>query len=190
MQTVTVNGKETQVPKIKTLKRTASPSMNNSSSSNKGGKTSGGGGGGSKKKDANKEKERYHDIKNSLDQLSKSYDAISKARERAFGVDKLKLLEQEQQVLEDQLNTQRQYIAEIEDYYNKDRSALEAYGATFAEDGTLLNYDALMDKYVEKVNTGKIDEETYNAFKEAIKQYEETWNLLIDERAKEIEKAN
>ena len=142
---------------------------------------SGGGGGGSQKKDKSKEKERYHDIKTSLDKLSKSYDAVSEARERAFGADKLSLLEQEQQVLEDQLNTQRQYIAEIEDYYNKDRSALETYGAEFAEDGTLLNYDALMDEYVEKVNTGKIDEEAYTAFKDALSQYEETWKLWLEE---------
>jgi hypothetical protein len=41
-----------------------------------------------------------------------------------------------------------------------------------------------------KPYTGKIDEEAYNAFKKAISQYEETWNLLIDERAKEMEQIN
>ena len=182
-----------KTPKIKSLTKKSSGSMSNYSSSNKGGKSpsgGGGGGGGSKKKTKNDEIERYHKINKTLDYLKSSYDAIGKARERAFGQDKLNYLQQEQAILEQQLETQRQYLQEIEAYYQKDRSALAEYGGIFNEQGILTNYDALMESYLDKFNTGKIDEEAYNAFKEAISQYEETWQKWIDQSAAVVDAEN
>ena len=178
------------VPKIKSVRKKSSGSMSNYSSSNKGGKSSGGGGGGSKKKTKDDEIERYHKINKTLEYLKSSYDAISKARERAFGQDKLNYLQQEQAILEKELAAQQQYLQEAEAFYQQDRKVLADYGGEFNEQGVLTNYDALMESYIEQFNTGKIDEEAYNAFKEAISQYETTWQTWIDQSATVVDAEN
>jgi hypothetical protein len=61
-----------------------------------GGNTGGGGGGGKKnvtRKDARNDGERYHYLNNQLEDLEAEYDAISDAADRAFGADKLKLMD-------------------------------------------------------------------------------------------------
>ena len=47
-----------------------------------------------------------------------------------------------------------------------------------------------MESYLEKFNAGKIDEEAYNTFKEAISQYEETWQKWIDQSAAVVDAEN
>ena len=180
------------VPKIKSVRKKSSGSMSNYSSSNKGGKapSGGGGGGGSKKKTKDKEIERYHKINKTLEYLKASYDAIGKARERAFGQDKLNYLQQEQAILEQELAAQQQYLQEAEAFYQQDRKVLADYGGEFNEQGVLTNYDALMESYIEQFNTGKIDEEAYNAFKEAISKYETTWQKWIDQSAAVVDAEN
>jgi hypothetical protein len=59
-------------------------------------KSGGGGGGGSKKKDPKKasdEIERYHEIKEVIDDLNRTYEEIGKAKDRAFGLDKIDLID-------------------------------------------------------------------------------------------------
>jgi hypothetical protein len=56
----------------------------------------------SKKKKKSDEIDRYHEIKESLNDLSREYDAVSKARDRAFGVDKLKEFNKELKLIQQQ----------------------------------------------------------------------------------------
>jgi hypothetical protein len=69
---------------------------------------SGGGGGGSKPKEIkhaegkkDSDKERYHTLLNQLEDLSAAYDRVSKAADRAFGKDKLKLIDDEIEATDD-----------------------------------------------------------------------------------------
>jgi len=72
-----------------------------------GGKSSGsggGGGGGGSQKDKKKssdEIERYHTIKKELDNLSREYDNLSAAKDRAFGANRLRVMDQEAAKLEE-----------------------------------------------------------------------------------------
>ena len=153
---------------------------------------SGGGGGGSKKdkKKASDEIERYHVVKQQLDRLSSEYDRLSAAKDRAYGPDKLRAIDNEIAKLQEQEAMQKRYLDEIERYYQQDRAAIAKYGAVFDANGIIANYDALMQKQLDIFNASLTDEaeEAYNAFKEALDQYEETLALKLEESGNLLDK--
>ena len=167
-------------------------SVRNAAGSIGGGKKSSGGGGGSKKdkKKASDEIERYHVVKQELDRLSSEYDRLSAAKDRAYGPDKLKAIDKEIAKLQEQEVMQKRYLDEIEHYYQQDRAAIAKYGAVFDANGIITNYDALMQKQLDIFNASLTDEaeEAYNAFKEALDQYEETLALKLDEAGNLLDK--
>lgn len=152
----------------------------------------GGGGGGSSQKDKKKasdEIERYHTIKKQLDNLSREYDNLSAAKDRAFGANRLRVMDQEAAKLEEQIAAQKRYVDEIDSYYSQDRAAIAAYGAVFDEDGIITNYEQIMQEQLDIFNASLTDEaeESYNDFKEILNQYEETLELKLSEADKLIE---
>lgn len=154
--------------------------------------SSGGGGGGGSKKDKKKssdEIERYHAIKKQLDNLSREYDNLSAAKDRAFGANRLRVMDQEAAKLEEQIAAQKRYVDEIESYYSKDRAAIAAYGAVFDEDGIITNYEQIMQEQLDIFNASLTDEaeESYKDFKDILNQYEETLELKLSEADKLIE---
>lgn len=152
----------------------------------------GGGGGGGSKKDKKKssdEIERYHAIKKQLDNLSREYDNLSAAKDRAFGANRLRVIDQETAKLEEQIAAQKRYVDEIDSYYSQDRAAIAAYGAVFDENGIITNYEQIMQEQLDIFNASLTDEaeESYNDFKEILNQYEETLELKLSEADKLIE---
>lgn len=159
-----------------------------------GGKSSGGGGGGGggsqkDKKKSSDEIERYHVIKKQLDNLSREYDNLSAAKDRAFGENRLRVMDREAAKLEEQIAAQKRYVDEINSYYSQDRAAIAAYGAVFDEDGIITNYEQIMQEQLDIFNASLTDEaeESYNDFKEILNQYEETLELKLSEADKLIE---
>lgn len=160
-----------------------------------GGKSSGGGGGGgggSSQKDKKKssdEIERYHTIKKEIGNLSREYDNLSAAKDRAFGANRLRIMDQETAKLEEQIAAQKRYVDEIDSYYSQDRAAIAAYGAVFDEDGIITNYEQIMQEQLDIFNASLTDEaeESYNDFKDILNQYEETLELKLSEADKLIE---
>lgn len=152
----------------------------------------GGGGGGGSQKDKKKssdEIERYHVIKKQLDNLSREYDNLSAAKDRAFGANRLRVMDQEAAKLEEQIAAQKRYVNEIDSYYSQDRAAIAAYGAVFDEDGIITNYEQIMQEQLDIFNASLTDEaeESYNDFKDILNQYEETLELKLSEADKLIE---
>ena len=161
-----------------------------------GGKSSGGGGGGGggggsqkDKKKSSDEIERYHTIKKEIGNLSREYDNLSAAKDRAFGANRLRVMDQEAAKLEEQIAAQRRYVDEIDSYYSQDRAAIAAYGAVFDEDGIITNYEQIMQEQLDIFNASLTDEaeESYNDFKDILNQYEETLELKLSEADKLIE---
>lgn len=201
----------TVTPKIDSLTRTARGSSNNYSSSNSGGTSpgkGGGGGGGSsstpkyneeKHKNIDDEKERYHVIKNQLEDLTSQYDNISKAKDKAFGAARLANLNKEISAQKKLTQANKEYLKEIESYLSKDKAAVMALGANIDENGTITNYDALIQKAVNDYNAAvdafnrattddegakkafEAAQERYEQFMETISQYEETQDLYKDQ---------
>lgn len=159
-----------------------------------GGKSSGGGGGGGggsqkDKKKSSDEIERYHTIKKEIGNLSREYDNLSAAKDRAFGANRLRVMDQEAAKLEEQIAAQKRYVDEIDSYYSQDRAAIAAYGAVFDEDGIITNYEQIVQEQLDIFNASLTDEaeESYNDFKEILNQYEETLELKLSEADKLIE---
>lgn len=166
---------------------------------------SGGGGGGGKKSHADtksfSDKDRYHTIKNQIGDLSAGYDDINKAKDRAFGKDRLKYMDQEIAKTDELIKAQKKYLSEIENYLPIDKEIMEkAYneyiggpGIEYDISGNISNFDeiqdAMFDKYNSMANTytddsdeWKIFEKKYELLEKYIEQYEETYDLLRDQK--------
>lgn len=158
-------------------------------------KKSSGGGGGSNKKEPKLNKneiERYHEIKNTLEDLTREYDRVAKARDRAYGMTKVALIQEEIKKTKELAEAQKQYMTEINDNLIDDQKALAALGATFDSRGNVNNYDSLVAGWVAEFNASLTDEaeKTYQDKVDALNQYEETHDLWQDEYDKLIDYYN
>jgi hypothetical protein len=177
------------VPYIASVAKTGGSSIVSSANKTGGSKTanksSGSGGSDSSKtkKNANDEIERYHHIKNVLEDLEHELNLISDAKDRAFGSAKLKLIDQEIAKYQDLLSAQESYLSEIKANYASDQAVMAGYGATFDEFGNISNYVELMTVQLEKYNSTLTDEaeEEYENFKSALELYEETQDLYKEQ---------
>lgn len=168
---------------------------------------SGGGGGSSKSQEHNNEKhknptdekERYHVIKNQIEDLSAQYDRIGKAKDKAFGPNRIKLLDQEIAKQKELTAANKKYLEEVERYQDSDKGKMVGYGAIFDKNGTITNYDKLLEEQVrlyneavDKFNEAYTDDEgakaafeaakeRYEQFKEDLDKYEESQDLYKDQ---------
>lgn len=191
------------VPTVKTLDwsgkeyggKTTDLTTNPTTTNNSGG--GGNGGGGSSytpppPKEYKDEIERYHVIKQKIEDLEEVMEHLAKAKERAFGTSKLELMDQEIEKYDEMIDLQNQYLDEINKYWEEDKALIASYGAEFDETGVITNYDEIMKRQIDKYNSsiGKNEEaddaaeEAYDDFIEALEQYEETNNLRQDELEK------
>lgn len=191
------------VPTVKTLDwsgkeyggKTTDLTTNPTATNNSGG--GGNGGGGSSytpppPKEYKDEIERYHVIKQKIEDLEEVMEHLAKAKERAFGTSKLELMDQEIEKYDEMIDLQNQYLDEINKYWDEDKALIASYGAEFDETGVITNYDEIMKRQIDKYNSSigkneesdKAAEEAYDDFIEALEQYEETNNLRQDELEK------
>ncbi len=144
------------------------------------------------KKEYKDEIERYHVIKQKIEDLEEVMEHLAKAKERAFGTSKLELMDQEIEKYDEMINLQNQYLDEINKYWDEDKALIASYGAEFDETGAITNYDEIMKRQIDKYNSsiGKNEdaddaaEDAYDDFIKALEQYEETNNLRQDELEK------
>ena len=165
-----------RAPKIKTLTKKGTGSMNNYSSSNKGGTAkpggkSGGsgkkgksGGSGKKgksggsKKDPDKmdpiknEEDRYHQVDIQLKLIENDLQKIERAKEKAFGKAKIELLNKELAKYNDQINKLNNKIKIAQGETNELRKKLASQGVKFGADGAISNYVAAIQAQENAVN--------------------------------------
>lgn len=152
-----------------------------------------------KHKNPTDEKERYHVIKNQIEDLSAQYDRIGKAKDKAFGPNRIKLLDQEIAKQKELTAANKKYLEEVERYQDSDKGKMVGYGATFDKNGTITNYDKLLEEQVrlyneavDKFNEAYTDDEgakaafeaakeRYEQFKEDLDKYEESQDLYKDQ---------
>lgn len=204
-------GSQIYVPKIKTKAMgggnykkidVPTPTLGNKKSSG-----GGGGGGGGKKSHADtksfSDKERYHTIKNQIEDLNSAYDDLNKAKDRAFGKDRLKYMDSEISKTQELIDAQEEYLRQIRANLPTDKSIMEeAYnsyiggpGIEYDESGNISNFDEIQDamfeeynrmaqKYTDDSDEWKIFEKKYELLEKYIEQYEETYDLARDEQSK------
>lgn len=148
-------------------------------------------------KELDEEMDRYHEIKEVIDDLTREFDALSEAKDRAFGQAKLDLIQDEIDKTKDLIDAQEIYLGQLEEarqeYAN---NIISKYGATLDEQGRISNYDtiyanslATYNNAVDAYNSGSMSEEQFEKYEEAwerfvedIEKYEETLNTLEDEQ--------
>lgn len=123
--------------------------------------------------------ERYYEVNERLEDIERHMTAIDKATQRAFGANKLKLMDQYMEALTQQLDEEKNKLAEIEDNFKADRTKLLAYGANTDAAGRVSNYEELMYQWY-----STLPEDEYNKRVEALEQYTETLNLMEEQRDK------
>lgn len=177
----TINGSATKVsgtPNLKLDSSNRSKGASNASSRRK------------NTKKADEEIERYHLIKETIEDLNRELDRLGKEKDRAWGNAHLQYIDREIAKTQEAIDAQKEYLSQIEENYGKDRSKLAGYGAQFDENGRLTNYEELMQAQIAKYNAAvrsgsetqqEAAEEQFNNFKKALEQYEETADLFESE---------
>lgn len=122
----------------------------------KGGK-GGGGGGGNKPKVVQKkapikpkkekdEIERYHEITKAIEDQERLLDRLSKAKDKAYGENKLKAIDKEIAALQKLNELDSQHLKQIKQRLQLDKKAASDKGITFDINGRINNYDEIIQK--------------------------------------------
>lgn len=135
-------------------------------------------------KNEKKEIERYKEISEELSDVERELDKIAKAKERAFGSAKLKLMDQEIAKSKELLDTEKKYLAEIEGNYQKDLQNLSSRFQLDPSSGRITNYTAVLEDLAGQVANNTLSSEKYEEIKKAADQYIETLNLLEEQQTK------
>ena len=130
--------------------------------------------------------DRYHYIRKLLADIERELERVDKAKERAYGSQHLKHIEQETDYLREQVGLQDRYISEIEGYLAKDRGLMAAYGAQFDEFGNISNYNQLFAANFNKYANAD-DSTNWENFKKALSTYEETLDLWFEQTEEKAE---
>ena len=143
--------------------------------------------------------ERYHVIKEVIEDVNKELDILNKAKSRAWGGAHLALIDQEIEKTKEAISAQEEYLRQIEENRKQDKARIMSYGAQLDEMGRIVNYEELMRQQINRYNAAvasgneaqiKAAEEQYENFKKALSQYEETADLFEDEYQKLIDIQN
>ena len=127
--------------------------------------------------------------------LTSAYDYICKAKDKAFGSARLANINKEIAAQKKLTAANKEYLKEIEKYLSDDRAAVAGLGAQFDENGTITNYDQILQKAVDDYNRAveiynsattddegaqeafEAAQERYDKIIEALDQYDETQDL-------------
>ncbi len=152
----------------------------------------GGGGGGSEKKTKDEgDMDRYHYIKETIEDLETAYSRASKEKDRLFGGDRVDAINAEIKAIDNLIKEQDIYLDSIEDYLNKDAANLIAKVQEYTgispildEVGRIVNYDEIMQAGIKKYNNDTSDkaDDNWSDFEESISTYEGTKNLREEQR--------
>ena len=148
---------------------------------NSSGGSGGGSGGGSEEE---WEPDRYVVILEQLQDLQREYSRLVKAKERAFGADKIKAIDAEIAKTNELVKAQKAYISEIEQYKTKDLQKLKDLGIDVDKEfqmdrnGVIRNFDEISEKYKKAAEEG--NQEAAKQY-EAIMKFMETNNLLQEQ---------
>lgn len=147
-------------------------------------------------KELDDEIERYHEIDEVIQDIERDVDKLTKAKDRAFGANKLALMDQEIGKQKELLELAKERAKDAETYYEQDRSnLLKNYAVTLDSEGRITNYNDLIQEQIDKLKGMKSTDSNYNTTQKYLEQmkadfaqYEETLDELNDEQQNVIDK--
>lgn len=182
-------GQTIKIPVIGSAKKTGggAKGMGTNKSSSGGG---GGGGGEPKtldKKQPEDEMDRYHVVKKQIDRLNEAMTKNDKIKDRLYGKGRLQYLEKEIALTEQEIELQKEYLAQAKGWLEIDRQRVESIGAEFDAEGNISNYEKVMQGLMSEYNEFI---EAYNAMtaeqQKNMDKEKEQWDKWYEERVKWI----
>ena len=129
------------------------------------------------------EVERYENITSAIEAQERALDKLSKAKDRAYGANRIALMDQEIKATERLLELEKEKLRQMEENYKLDYSYAKGLGLEVDENGTILNAEEVRTALVEKYNSGEISEEEYNESVERLDRFIETNSEYFDQLA-------
>ena len=199
--------------RVKSAKKSSGGGFKHKMSSGGGGGKGGGGGSGSNKKETKKkirgrdEIQRYHKNNDTIERLASSLDKIDKLKNRAYGKNHVAQLDAETNALEKQLAAQQALHDEARKWMAADKADLAKYGAEYDENGTISNYETVMEHIIDEYNSAierynnseqgdgdklalEAAEQIFEDAKQAIENYEEALSIANDSANEMLEIQN
>lgn len=136
-----------------------------------------------KEKKLEDEVERYENITSAIEAQERALDKVSKAKDRAYGANRIALMDQEIKSTEKLLELEKEKLRQMEENYKLDYSYAKGLGLEINEDGTILNAEEVRTALVEKYNSGAISEEEYSESVERLDRFIETNSEYFDQLA-------
>jgi len=105
--------------------------------------------------------DRYYDITQALEEYNRELEETQERKDELWGADKLAAMDAEKKKLGEITAKQKEYLKAIsgEDgkggYLAQDREALAAIGGLFDEEGRLINYEELTQKWLNDLNAAQ-----------------------------------
>ena len=151
--------------------------------------------------------ERYHTVTKQLENTSRELERASKAADKLWSRKRLKYLEEQNALLDEEIALLREQNRQAQDYLELDQSDLDnaaldlGYSIDYGENGEILNYDTIVNGYAQAMiaaqnhlNTlaTKDEQDAYkeafidplqekiDAFEAAVELYYETLNIIQD----------
>ena len=140
------------------------------------------------------EKDRYHEINKIISDTERKLDKLSKAKDRAFGANKLALMDKEIAKQKELIKNNKELLKEAQNYLIQDKKNLISNTASnltlrFDEEDRISNYESLQDSYIKRLKNAAGNEELYQDiekeyedFKDAADKYEETLDKVKDQQ--------
>jgi TP901 family phage tail tape measure protein len=130
---------------------------------------------------------RYHEITKEIEAQERILDRVSKAKDRAYGAEKLALMKKEQEALETLYADQEKLLIAQAAFLETDKKAVTTTfkNAQFDENGNITNYSALqkdalkeLNEAEEAYNTSEQTDDDKQALEDAKKKYEDAIKVL------------
>ena len=134
------------------------------------------------------EKDRYADINEQLSDMSDKLEQIRKAKNRAFGKDKIKAIHEERNALKQEVDVLKDKEKRLEKDTKERYNDISKYGYAFnSETGAIVNSNEVYDKMLKKYEAGLAQAGTDE---EARKQWEDWWNKFVEDTKKYTDTLN
>lgn len=111
-------------------------------------------------------------------------------KDRSYGRGRLKAMDEEIKLLEREAEQYKEMYKEAEHWFSIDKAALIRYGATFNPDGTIADYQAWQESWIDKYNNESISEEEFSAWQKAVSHFEDSLQHLNEAEEKYITAIN
>ena len=150
-------------------------------------------------KEFNKEIERYHELEKTIESTERALKKLDKEKERVYGKDKLKLIDEEIKQYDILIAQQEKLIndvsnsGDINDYLWQAKENLKQYNAEYDENGNLINFDEMYAAEQAKLKKAyasqdkkaiEVAEKAYEDFEKAVQDYEKTSLKYLEEKEK------